>query len=45
MVPLGETLRNVMTTSFRPLGNSGILVDLGDGVNAELAVKSMELAG
>lgn len=44
-MPLGETLRIVMTTSFRPLGNLGVLVDLGDGVNAELAVKAIELAG
>jgi inhibitor of KinA len=43
-VPPSETLRIVTTPSFRPLGNSGILVDLGDGIKAELAVRSMELA-
>jgi len=44
MVPLGETQRIVMATSFKPLGDLGVLVDLGDGDNAELAVKSAELA-
>lgn len=43
-MPLRETLRIVTTPSLRLLGNSGVLVDLGDGISAELAPKSMELA-
>lgn len=42
-MPLGETLR-IVTPSFRPLGNSGILVDFGAGLNSEHALRAMELA-
>jgi inhibitor of KinA len=44
LVPLGETLRIVAQPILRPLGNSGVLVGLGDGSDEELAVRAMELA-
>ena len=43
-MPLGETLRVVAKPILRPLGNSGVLVGLGDGATEELAVRAMELA-
>lgn len=43
-MPLGETLRIVAIPILWPLGNSGVLVRLGDGVDEELAVRAMELA-
>jgi KipI family sensor histidine kinase inhibitor len=43
-VPLGETPLIVARPSIWPLGNSGVLVRLGDGVEEELSVRAMELA-
>jgi inhibitor of KinA len=43
-VPLGETQRIVTRPILRPLGNSAVLVRLGDGVDEELAMRAMELA-
>jgi inhibitor of KinA len=42
--PLGETQRIVTRPSIRPLGNSGILVGVGDGIDRETAVATLELA-
>jgi KipI family sensor histidine kinase inhibitor len=44
VVPLGETLYIVAKPVLTPLGNAAVLVGLGDGVDEELAVRSMELA-
>jgi KipI family sensor histidine kinase inhibitor len=44
LVPLGETQRILTRPILRPLGNSSVLVGLGDGIDEELALRSMELA-
>ncbi len=43
-MPLGETRCIVARPILKPLGNAGVLVGLGDGVEEELAIRAMELA-
>jgi inhibitor of KinA len=43
-VPLGETQRVVARPILRPLGNSGVLVGIGDGADEAMAMRAMELA-